>query len=220
MANFEISSHPVIQHKLTKLRDKETTNKQFREILCEITAYLGYIATSDLEVVDVKKSGPIGEFTGKKLKSNVALIPILRAGLGMVDSMLDILPQADVHHIGMYRNKTSDLPVLYYNKLPKEANADVAIVLEPLIATSGTISAVLDILKQWGVKTIKVVCVLASKPGLEKLLVSHPDVKVHCVAVDDKVSDAGKVLPGLGDVGDRQFTSDREVGVNGKRKRK
>lgn len=203
--NVKTSVHPVILHKLTKLRDKDTTNKQFRELLSEITSFMGFAATEDFGLVDLPKSSPLAPFGGKKLKTKVALIPILRAGLGMVDAMLHIFPQADVYHIGMYRKAASVLPVLYYNKLPVEVKSDVAIILEPLIATGVTLSAVIDILKDWGVKRIKVLAVLAAKAGLEKLQQKHPDVIVHCVEIDEKITDIGRVIPGLGDIGDRQF---------------
>jgi len=173
--------------------------------LSEITQYLGYEATSDLETKEYVVETPVASHTGQKLKTEVALIPILRSGLGMVDSMLDILPNSAVHHIGMYRNKQALLPIMYFNKLPKACTADIAIVLEPLIATSGTISAVIDILKEWGVKKIKVISIVASKQGLNKLLTTHPEISIFVAAIDDSLTDEGVVVPGLGDIGDRQY---------------
>eukprot|EP00924_Labyrinthula_sp_SR-Ha-C_P016938 snap_masked-scaffold_6-processed-gene-19.25-mRNA-1 protein AED:0.11 eAED:0.13 QI:0/-1/0/1/-1/1/1/0/226 len=213
LPNVSLCTHPVVMHKVTLLRNKDTTNKLFRELMREITSYLGYEATRDLSTKTVKIQTPVCEADGYKLDTKVALIPILRGALGMVEPMLDIIPSADVHHIGMYRNKESLLPIMYYNKLPNDPSTEVAVVLEPLIATGGTVSAVLDILRNWGVKTIKVVAVIASRRGLKSLAKAHPDVVVTCAAVDEMLNDFGMVIPGLGDVGDRQFTGEVEEQV-------
>ena len=151
----------------------------------EVTFYLGYEATQDFSTRDKSISTPLGPHSGQELSTRVALIPILRAGLGMVDAMLDLLPNATVHHIGMYRSKDSLLPIQYYNKLPKKCDSDVAIVLEPMIATAGTINAVVSILKVWGVKRIKILSTIASVSGLEELHNTHPDVEV---IVDDALT--------------------------------
>ena len=158
-----------------------------------------------MNVRDVEISTPVQSTTGKKLDDKIALIPIMRAGLGMVDAMLELLPNADVHHIGMYRSKNSLLPVQYYNRLPKECDADIAFVLDPMIATAGTIKAVVSILKKWGVKKVHIVSVLASKTGLESLRAAHPDVFVTVTEVDSVLSEDGMIVPGLGDAGNRLY---------------
>ncbi|KAL3668702.1 hypothetical protein V7S43_005998 [Phytophthora oleae] len=199
------AAHPVLRHKLTKLRDERTDSRVFRQLLREVTFYLGYDATDDLETTPKKIKTPKGDHQGAELSTSVAIVPILRAGLGMVDPMLDLLPNATVHHIGMYRNKQSLLPVQYYNKLPKECNVDVAIILEPVIATAGTILATLAVLKTWGVEKIKIVSTIASKQGLQEVCAKNPDVEIFLAAIDDDLSEDGYILPGLGDAGDREF---------------
>ncbi|KAH9117022.1 hypothetical protein LEN26_005502 [Aphanomyces euteiches] len=192
-----LSTHPVLAHKLTKLRDAKTDANLFRHLLREITFYLGYEATSDLSTTPKKINTPLGPHEGVELATPVALVPILRAGLGMVEPMLDLLPNARVYHIGMYRNKNSLLPVQYYNKLPKECHID-----------SGTIIATVAILKVWGVSQIKIISTIASKDGLKDLYTKHPDVEVIVAAIDETLSESGLIVPGLGDAGDRQFDTD------------
>mmetsp|Transcript_115287 Transcript_115287/g.320616 ORF Transcript_115287/g.320616 Transcript_115287/m.320616 type:complete len:260 (-) Transcript_115287:41-820(-) len=200
-----VSNHPVMQHKLSILRNKATKPNQFRRLLRELTVHLGYETTADLTVHDVPIETPVASGTGGELTERVALVPILRAGLGMSDTMQDLLPTAHVHHIGMYRDASSLVPVLYYNRLPAEVDCDLAIVLEPMIATAGTINACLSILKDWGVKRIKVLSIIAAASGLAALHKAHPDVDVYVAAVDDALTEAGYIMPGLGDVGDRLF---------------
>ncbi|CAH0482560.1 unnamed protein product [Peronospora belbahrii] len=200
----------VLRHKLTKLRDERTDSRIFRHLLREVTFYLGYDATDDLETIPMKIKTPKGDHQGAELSTLVALVPILRAGLGMVEPMLDVLPNATVHHIGMYRNKQSLLPVQYYNKLPKECNVDVAIILEPVIATAGTILATLAVLKTWGVQRIKIVSTIASKQGLQEVCDKNPDVEIFLAAIDDGLSEDGYILPGLGDAGDREFHTGKQ----------
>lgn len=213
------ATHPVLHHKLTKLRDECTDSRAFRHLLREVTYYLGYDATGDLETIPKLIKTPKGGHRGAELSTNVALVPILRAGLGMVNAMLDILPNASVHHIGMYRNQQSLLPVQYYNKLPKECDVDVAIVLEPVIATAGTIIATLSVLKTWGVKKIKIVSAIASKQGLQEVCAKNPDVEIFLAAIDNELSEDGYILPGLGDAGDREFKTGAPV-ENGLKKQK
>jgi uracil phosphoribosyltransferase len=166
---------------------------------------LGYEATASLETREIKIDTPVSSCVGKKLNETISLIPIMRAGLGMVEPMLELLPNADVHHIGMYRSKDSLLPIQYYNKLPREGPSDVAYVLDPMIATAGTICAVVNILKKWGCQKIHVVCVLASKAGLEAFQKMHPEVMVTVCAVDAVLSEGGMIMPGLGDAGNRLY---------------
>ncbi|KAG1704136.1 hypothetical protein DVH05_006147 [Phytophthora capsici] len=183
------AAHPVLRHKLTKLRDERTDSRVFRQLLREVTFYLGYDATDDLDTTPKKIKTPKGDHEGAELSTSVAIVPILRAGLGMVEPMLDLLPNATVHHIGMYRNKQSLLPVQYYNKLPKECNVDIAIILEPVIATAGTILATLAVLKTWGVEKIKIVSTIASKQGLQEVCAKNPDVEIFLAAIDDGLTD-------------------------------
>ncbi|EQC42857.1 uracil phosphoribosyltransferase [Saprolegnia diclina VS20] len=211
-----VATHPVLAHKLTKLRDAKTDANLFRHLLREITFYLGYEATSDLAVIPKSITTPLGPHQGAELASVVALVPILRAGLGMVEPMLDLLPNARVHHIGMYRNKNSLLPVQYYNKLPHDCNVDVAIILEPVIATAGTIIATVAVLHAWGVNQIKIISSIASKNGLKELFAKHPGVEVIVAAIDETLSEEGYIVPGLGDAGDRQFDTVAHTGVKRK----
>mmetsp|Transcript_10628 Transcript_10628/g.25426 ORF Transcript_10628/g.25426 Transcript_10628/m.25426 type:complete len:261 (-) Transcript_10628:91-873(-) len=208
--NVHISTHPVLKHKMTLLRSKDTHPTQFRQLLREVTFYLGYEATRDLEVRDVDVTTPVATGKGKHLDTRVALVPVLRAGLGMCDAMQDLLPTAHTHHIGIYREDSSLVPILYYNRLPSEVDCDTAIILEPMIATAGTIHATVRILKDWGATNIKVLSLVAARSGLEKLVAAHPDVTVFVGEVDEKLTEAGYVIPGLGDVGDRLFGTPHE----------
>lgn len=203
--NLHIPSHPLLAHKLTVLRDRNTQPKEFRSVLKDITFYLGYEGTTDLNLIAKDVTTPMTGFKGKEVSEMVALIPILRAGLGMVDAMMDLVPKAVVYHIGMYRHKHSLLPIEYYRRLPKKCDSNVAIVLEPIIATSGTVNAVVSTLKTWGVKKIKVLCVLASEEGISRFCQDHPDVEVLVGDVDKFLSEEGQIIPGLGDAGDRLF---------------
>eukprot|EP00599_Poterioochromonas_sp_BG-1_P005205 CAMPEP_0173149724 /NCGR_PEP_ID=MMETSP1105-20130129/10504_1 /TAXON_ID=2985 /ORGANISM="Ochromonas sp., Strain BG-1" /LENGTH=221 /DNA_ID=CAMNT_0014064661 /DNA_START=138 /DNA_END=803 /DNA_ORIENTATION=+ len=191
---------------MTRLRDKKTSTGDFRRILKEVTFYLGYEATRDLKVASEVVSTPMDlEFTGSKLGEKVAIIPILRAGLGMSEGMLELIPQASVHHIGMYRSKDSLLPIQYYNRLPKNAQCDVAYVVDPCIATANTLHAVVQILKRWGAKRIVVIAAIGARAGVNRLAELHPSIDIFIGAIDDTLSEAGMILPGIGDAGDRQF---------------
>jgi len=204
-ANVELCSHPVVLHKLTQLRRVDTLSKNFRELMKEITMFLGYVATAKMGTRKLRVTTPLGMHEGVEMAEDVAIVPVLRSGLGMVDPMLDILPRAQVLHIGMYKDRKSLVPTLYYNKLPKECHVDQVIILEPVIATASTLSAVIDIIKEWGAENIDVISMLASQAGLENLFASHPSVKVHVAGIDQNVSDDGFIVPGVGDVGDRLF---------------
>jgi uracil phosphoribosyltransferase len=208
--NVHVSRHPVLAHKLSILRSSSTPPSSFRAVLRQITFHLGYEATSALSTKAIPITVPGTNHTdhidaiGQKISDKVALIPILRSGLGMVDPMLELVGNATVHHIGMYRTK-SLMPVQYYNRLPKKCDVDVAYVLDPLIATSATIISVCGIVKKWGVSEIHVICVIASKVGLAELLKYHPDVRVTVGSVDEELNADGDLVPGLGDAGDRLF---------------
>lgn len=201
-----VSEHPILKQKLTVLRNKKTDGKTFRDVLKEITIFLGYEATRDLELRNVNVSTPVAdECVGHKLKTRVALIPVLRSGLGMVEPMVGLIPYAQIFHLGLYRHKHSLVPVLYYERFPNDCSADVSLVLEPMIASGGSLCATIEILKsKYGCKKIKVISVLACRKGLDILEEKHPDVTIHCCAIDE-IYKEGAVLPGLGDIGDRQF---------------
>ncbi|KAL3809313.1 hypothetical protein ACHAXA_008712 [Cyclostephanos tholiformis] len=210
--NVHVSRHPILAHKLSVLRSSSTPPHSFRAVLREITFHLAYEATSTLSTRDVPITVPSSsnssnhvDAIGQKLRERVALIPILRSGLGMVDPMLELVNGATVHHIGMYKNKSNMMPVQYYNRLPKVCDVDVAYVLDPLIATSNTITSVVGMLKKWGVSEIHVLSVIASRRGLSELLKRHPGVHVTLGTLDDGLSDDGDLLPGLGDAGDRLY---------------
>ena len=202
-----VSDHPVLKQKLTVLRNKKTDGKTFRDVLREITVFLGYEATRDLELKEVNVSTPVAsDCLGHKLKSRVALIPVLRSGLGMVQPMVDLIPYAQIFHLGLYRHKHSLVPVLYYERFPDKCTADVSLVLEPMIASGGSLCATIEILKsKYGCKKIKVISVLACRKGLDVLEEKPPAVNIHCCAIDEVYNENGVVVPGLGDIGDRQF---------------
>ncbi|MFL7813771.1 MAG: uracil phosphoribosyltransferase [Anaerolineales bacterium] len=205
MSNIYESKHPLVAHKLTRLRDKETEPKKFRELIREISALLAYEATADLEVSPLRVTTPLAEADGKELKQQIGLVPILRSGLGMVEGIWGLMPTAEVWHIGLYRDERTLQPVQYYNKLPVEPTVSVCLVLDPMLATGGSAVATVDILKEWGVSKIKFVGILAAPEGVEAMQSAHPDVPLHLAVIDEQLNDHGYILPGLGDAGDRQF---------------
>lgn len=220
------ATHPLVVHKMTLLRDQKTSSHDFRKVLREITFYLGYEATRLVKTSSHEVTTPMGlPFVGGKIAEKIAIIPILRAGLGMSDAMLDLLPRAAVYHMGMYRAKESLLPVQYYNRLPKHETCDIAYICDPCIATSNTVHAVCSIVRKWAPKAkIIVIAAIGARVGVDKLLASHPDIDVYIGSIDETLSPDGMILPGLGDAGDRQFgTPSDEVpnidSENGKRKR-
>lgn len=203
-----VADHPLIHHKMTLMRSKSTNAQDFRRLIREVTYHLGYEATKDLKTSKREVETPLKrKFNGSAIASEVAIIPILRAGLGMGDTMLDLVPMAATHHIGMYRAKGSLMPVQYYNRLPRDKPCDVAYVMDPCIATSNTIRAVVSILKRWGAKKVVVIAAIGSKKGVDDLMAKHPDVDLHIGALDNKLSEDGMILPGLGDAGDRMFST-------------
>ena len=199
------SEHPLVKHKLTKLRAKSTEPKKFRELIREIAALLAYEATCDLETQSMEVETPLETIAGEMLVEKIGLVPILRAGLGMVEGIWELMPSAEVWHIGLYRDEDTLQPVQYYNKLPVEPTVTVCLILDPMLATGGSAVATIDILKQWGVSKIKFVGLIAAPQGIETLHSHHPDVPIHLAAVDRDLNDRGFILPGLGDAGDRQF---------------
>jgi uracil phosphoribosyltransferase len=199
------SKHPLIQHKLTILRDVQTDFPKFRQLVREIAMLLAHEATEDLALEVTTVETPMGTASGHVLKEHIGLVPILRAGLGMVDAILEMLPSAQVWHIGLYRDEETLRPVTYYNKLPEIPTVQVCLILDPMLATGGSAIAAADILKQWGAKRIKYVGLLGAPEGIEALQTKHPDVDIHLATVDERLNDIGFIVPGLGDAGDRQF---------------
>ncbi|MGI6258487.1 MAG: uracil phosphoribosyltransferase [Anaerolineaceae bacterium] len=205
MNNVFPSTHPLVATKLTVLRNVKTDSKSFRELVREIAALLAYEATLDLAVQDIDVQTPLAIAKGTKLLERVGLVPVLRAGLGMVEGVWELMPGSEVWHIGLYRDEKTLKPVAYYNKLPIEPTVSVCLVLDPMLATGGSAVATVDILKNWGVKKIKFVGILASPEGIERLHKAHPDVAIHIAAIDECLNEHGYIVPGLGDAGDRQF---------------
>jgi uracil phosphoribosyltransferase len=205
MENVFQSRHPLVQHKLTKLRDSATKPKKFRELIREIAMLLIYEATADLALDDAQVETPMGVASGALLREKIGLVPILRAGLGMVDGVWEMMPGAEVWHIGLYRDEKTLRPVEYYNKLPVDPTVQVCLILDPMLATGGSAVATVGILKKWGAQRIKFVGVIAAPEGIETLHGAHPDVPIHVAAVDSHLNEIGFIVPGLGDAGDRQF---------------
>lgn len=205
MSNVFPSTHPLVQHKLSRLRDKNTNPKKFRELVREIAALLAYEATADLQTVPRQLETPLAPMTGQELQEKIGLVPVLRAGLGMVEGFWELMPSAEVWHIGLYRDEQTLRPVEYYNKLPLEPTVSVCLILDPMLATGGSATATADVLKRWGVKKIKFVGLIAAPEGIKAMQETHPDIPIHIAAIDDHLNDHAYIVPGLGDAGDRQF---------------
>ncbi len=202
---LHICSHPLAQHKLTLLRRKETEPKKFREVVREIATMLTLDATADLRLSEQPITTPMGDMMGTHVAENIGLIPVLRAGLGMVEGALEMLPSAEVWHIGLYRDERTLRPVEYYNKLPVNPTVQLCLVLDPMLATGGSAAATVDILKRWGAQRIKFVGLIGAPEGVKRLNDAHPDVPIYLAALDERLNDIGYIVPGLGDAGDRQF---------------
>ncbi len=205
MDNVYQSTHPLVAHKVTLLRDIKSEPKKFRELVREISALLAYEATSDLMTQPKEVSTPLATTDGVELKEKIGLVPILRSGLGMVEGVWELMPTAEVWHIGLYRDERTLKPVEYYNKLPIEPTVSVCLILDPMLATGGSATATVDVLKRWGVKKIKFVGVIAAPEGIKTLHENHPEVPIHIAVIDEKLNQNGYIMPGLGDAGDRQF---------------
>ena len=196
-------NHPLVSHKLTILRNKETGTKEFREIIGEIASILCYEAMKDAQLEDIKVETPICTMTGKKLNEDkYAFVPILRAGTGMLDGLIHTMPNAKIGHIGMYRNEETLKPVKYYYKTPSDIENREVIILDPMLATGGSGIDAITMLKESGAKKIKFLCIIAAPEGIEKM---HPDVEIYCATIDEKLNENGYIVPGLGDAGDRIF---------------
>jgi uracil phosphoribosyltransferase len=203
--NLHVSQHPAVRHKLGILRNEKTEPKKFREVVRELSWLLGYEALADarLQALDVRT--PIEVMAGEELADRIGLIPILRAGLGMVDAMLELMPTAQVWHLGLFRDERTLRPVEYYNKLPDSATVDLCLILDPMLATGGSATAAIEVLKRWGAVRIKLVNLIAAPEGVEAVLTAHPDIEIYTAALDRQLNEKGYIMPGLGDAGDRQF---------------
>ncbi len=203
--NFHVSQHPAVRHKLGILRDETTEPKKFREVVRELSWLLGYEALADVRTRPVDVRTPLETMAGEELADRIGLIPILRAGLGMVDAMLELMPTAEVWHLGLFRDERTLRPVEYYNKLPDTTSIDLCLILDPMLATGGSATAAIEVLKRWGAVRIKLVNLIAAPEGVDAVLRAHPDVEIYCAALDRQLNDKGYIMPGLGDAGDRQF---------------
>ncbi len=199
------SNHPLVAHKITRIRDKKTDSRTFRELVREISALLTYEATLDLATKSRDVETPLANVVGSEVEEEIGLIPILRAGLGMVEGVWELMPSAKVWHIGLYRDEETLKPVEYYNKLPVEPTVSLCLILDPMLATGGSAVATIDLLKTWGVQKIKFVGIIGAPEGIERLHAEHPDVPIHLGVIDKQLNDDGFIVPGLGDAGDRQF---------------
>ena len=206
MSQLHVINHPMVQHKLTIMRDKETGSKDFRELLKEISLLMGYEVTRDIPLEDVEIETPITKMTAKVVPGRkLAIVPILRAGLGMVDGLLELIPVAKVGHIGLYRNEETHKPVVYYCKLPGDIQQRMVIVTDPMLATGGSACDAVDMLKERGCTSIRLMCLVGAPEGIAAVQAAHPDVDIYLAAIDDHLNEDAYIVPGLGDAGDRIF---------------
>ncbi len=205
MSNVFVSQHPLVRHKLSILRDVKTEPKKFRQLVKEITALIAYEATLDLTTRPIEVQTPLTTAASEELEDKIGLVPILRAGLGMVEGIWELMPSSEVWHIGLYRDERTLQPVEYYNKLPVEPTVSVCLILDPMLATGGSATATADILKRWGVTHIKFLGLIGAPEGIANMQAHHPDIPIHLACIDDHLNEKGYIVPGLGDAGDRQF---------------
>ena len=206
MGNLIVISHPLVQHKLSIMRDKNTGAKEFRELLGEITILMGYEVTRDLPLMDAEVETPIARTMTKVLSGKkLGIVPILRSGLGMVDGLISLVPAAKVGHVGLYRDPDTLKPVEYYCKLPADAQERILIIADPMLGTGGTASATISALKQRGCQSIRLMCLIGSPEGIQFVQTEHPDIDIYIAAIDDHLDSHGYIVPGLGDAGDRLF---------------
>ena len=206
MSQLHVIDHPMVQHKLTIMRMKETGSKDFRELLKEIAMLMGYEVTRDIALMDVQIETPICPMTAKMVNGRkLAIVPILRAGMGMVDGLLSLLPVAKVGHIGLYRDEETHKPVVYFCKLPKDIENRMVILTDPMLATGGSACDGIAMLKERGCKNIRLMCLVAAPEGIAKVQQEHPDVDIYVAAVDERLNENAYIVPGLGDAGDRIF---------------
>ena len=206
MKNVIVIDHPLVQHKLTLLRDKHTGTKDFRMLLSELSTLMAYEVTRDLPMEEIQIETPVANTTAKILSGRkLGVVPILRAGLGMAEGVLDLIPAAKVGHIGLYRDPETLKPVIYYRKLPPDTAERDMIVIDPMLATGGTAAEGISIVKQAGCKSVKLMCLVAAPEGIKKIHEIHPDVRIYTAAIDSHLNENGYIVPGLGDAGDRIF---------------
>jgi len=203
--SLHVSQHPAVLHKLAILRSTVTEPKKFREVVRELSWLLGYEALADIGVRPFEIETPLEPMVARQLSDRIGLVPILRAGLGMVDAMLELMPTAQVWHLGLFRDERTLRPVEYYNKLPDSATVDLCLILDPMLATGGSATAAIEVLKRWGAVRIKLINLIAAPEGVAAVTAAHPDVEIYCAALDRGLNDKGYIMPGLGDAGDRQF---------------
>lgn len=206
MGKLHVVDHPLIQHKLTIMRMTETGGKDFRQLLNEITELMGYELTRDLPLDDIRINTPVASMTGKAIMGKkLAIVPILRAGLGMVDGLLNLIPVAKVGHIGLYRDPETHEPVEYYCKLPADIDGRLVIVVDPMLATGGSAADAITLIKKRGATNIRLLNLVAAPEGVAKVQSEHPDVDIYCAALDERLNEHAYIIPGLGDAGDRLF---------------
>ncbi len=203
--NVHLIDHPLIQHKLTLMREKETSTKEFRELVKEVSALMVYEISRNVSLTDVDIETPIGKAKGKLLKDEIAIIPILRAGITMAEGIIDLIPTAKVGHIGLYRDPETLEPVEYYCKLPRHIEKYKIFIVDPMLATGGSAIKAIEMLKEKGVKNISFVCLISAPEGLDKLSKSFPDIPIYTISIDSHLNSHGYIVPGLGDAGDRLF---------------
>jgi uracil phosphoribosyltransferase len=201
---YHILDHPLVRCLLSRLRNRDTQPSEFRLLVAQITTFLGIEATKDLALQAITVHTPISATQGHQLKNSIAIVPVLRAGLGMAEPLFDLLPQAAVRHVGLFRDESSLLPVTYYQKLPRTP-AELALVVDPMLATGGTAIATITMMKEWGVADIRFLGILGAPEGLAALQQAHPEVPIFLAALDEKLNELGYIVPGLGDAGDRQY---------------
>jgi uracil phosphoribosyltransferase len=207
--SLHVSTHPAVLHKLAILRSTSTEPKKFREVVRELSWLLGYEALADVRVRPLEIETPLETTNASELADRIGLVPILRAGLGMVDAMLELMPTAEVWHLGLFRDERTLRPVEYYNKLPDSATVDLCLILDPMLATGGSSTAAIEVLKRWGATRIKMINLIAAPEGVAAVTAAHPDVEIYCAALDRQLNEKGYIMPGLGDAGDRQFGTGR-----------
>ncbi|MCC7117012.1 MAG: uracil phosphoribosyltransferase [Anaerolineales bacterium] len=205
MSNVYASKHPLVAHKLSRLRAKDTDPRNFRELVRELTCLLAYEATADLQLAPIEIETPLTKMTAYQINEKIGLIPVLRAGLGMVEGIWELMPSAEVWHIGLYRDEHTLKPVEYYNKLPVDPRVSICLILDPMLATGGSAVATADVLKRWGVKKIKYIGLIAAPEGIQAMQTAHPDIDIYTAAIDERLNERAYIVPGLGDAGDRQF---------------
>jgi uracil phosphoribosyltransferase len=204
-ASISVSRHPLVLHKLTQLRDEATAPPAFRALVRELSQLLFYEAVADVRLGARTVRTPLGECAGHQITERIGLMPVLRAGLGMAEAILDLLPSAPVWHLGLYRDHETLQPVTYYNKLPPDPAIDLSLVVDPMLATGGSAVAAIAILKQWGAHRIKFLGLIAAPEGVRAVTEAHPDVPLYLAAIDSRLDERSYIVPGLGDAGDRQF---------------